>query len=63
MGDAIRFSFGAQSNFTYAVESLDTLSTTNWTVFSSIAAQPTNTVINIINTISSTQRYFRVRTP
>jgi hypothetical protein len=63
VGNAIRFSFSAQSNLTYAVESGDTLGSTNWTVLSSIAAQPTNTVIDVTNTISSPQRYFRVRTP
>ena len=63
MGNAILFSFIAQSNLTYAVESLDTLGTTNWTVLTSLAAQPTNTVINVTNTISSSQLYFRVRTP
>jgi hypothetical protein len=63
VGNAIRFSFNAQSNLTYAVESLDTLGSTNWTVLTSIAAQPTNTVINVTNTISSSERYFRVRTP
>jgi hypothetical protein len=63
VGNAIRFSFNAQSDLTYAVELQDTLGTTNWTVLSSIAAQPTNTVINVTNTISSSPRYFRVRTP
>jgi len=63
VSNAIRFSFTAQSNLTYVLESRDTLATTNWTVLSSIAAQPTDTVINITNTISSPQRYFRVRTP
>jgi hypothetical protein len=63
LGKAIRFSFIAQSNLTYAVESLDTLGSTNWTVLTSIAAQPTNTVIDVTNSISSSQQYFRVRTP
>jgi hypothetical protein len=61
--NAIRFSFNAQSNLTYAVESGDTPGTTNWTVLNSIPAQLTNTVIDVTNTISSPQRYFRVRTP
>jgi hypothetical protein len=63
VGNAIRFSFIAQSNLTYAVEALDTLGSTNWTVLTSIAAQPADTVINLTNTISSSQQYFRVRTP
>jgi len=63
VSNAIRFSFSAESNRTYAVESSDALGTTNWTVLTSIPAQPTNAVINVTNTISSPQRSFRVRTP
>jgi len=62
-GSAIRFSFKAQSNLTYRVEFLDSISVSNWNVLTNISAQATDHIVNITNTISSPERYFRVRTP
>jgi hypothetical protein len=62
-GNAIRFSFNAQSNHTYHVEFLDSLSVSNWNVLTNISTQPADHIVNIINTVSSPERYFRVRTP
>lgn len=59
----IRFAFAAESNRTYAVEFLDSLVATNWGVLTNITAQPASTIIQITNTISSGERYFRIRTP
>lgn len=61
--DAIRFSFNAESNRTYAVEFRDSLTTSNWSVLTNIPAQPANTTVHITNSVSGDERYFRVRTP
>ncbi len=60
---AIRFSFNAESNHTYTVEFRDSLTTGTWAVLTNLPAQPANTTIHITNTVSSTERYFRVRMP
>ena len=62
-GNAIRFSFNAQSNLAYHVEFLDSLSVSNWNVLTNISAQATDHIVNVTNTVSSPERYFRVRTP
>lgn len=62
-GNNIRFSFNAQSNRTYAVEFLDSLSVTNWSVLTNIPALPANATVQITNPVDSAQRYFRARTP
>jgi len=61
--DAIRFSFNAESNRTYAVEFRDSLTTSNWSVLTNIPAQPADATVHITNSVSADERYFRVRTP
>jgi hypothetical protein len=62
-GNQILFSFIAEANHGYTVESRDSLTAGDWMPLTSISAQGTNRVVIITNTISSTERYFRVRTP
>lgn len=63
VGNQIRFSFNAESNRTYAVEFQDSLAATNWAVLTNIPAQSANTSLDTTNTMSSLERYFRIRTP
>ena len=63
VGNGIRFSFNAESNRTYAVEFRNSLTSGTWNVLTNIAAQPVASTIHITNVISSTERYFRARTP
>jgi len=62
VGDKILFAFNVLSNQTYTVESRDSLSA-NWSTLRNISAQPANTTFYITNTISSAERYFRVKAP
>jgi hypothetical protein len=59
-GGEIRFSFNAQSNYTYTVESRDSLTTGSWTSLVEIPAEPFDRTVSITNTISPGERYFRV---
>jgi hypothetical protein len=61
--NGIRFSFNAESNRTYAVEFCDALASNSWNILTNIPAQPVDGTITITNAVSSTERYFRVRTP
>jgi hypothetical protein len=64
VGNQIRFSFDAQGGFTYTVEFRNSLTAGNWNVLTNIPAQLDDiTTINLTNTISSVERYFRVRAP
>ena len=64
-GNAITFSFKAQSNRTYRVEFRDSASGGIWNPnpLTNIPGLPSDTVVSITDTISATERYFRVRTP
>ena len=63
VGNEFRFSLNVESNRFYSVEFRDSLAATNWDLLTTIPAQPVNGIITITNTISSTERYFRARTP
>jgi hypothetical protein len=64
VGNQIRFSFDVQGGFTYTVEFRDSLTAGNWNVLTNIPAQLDDiTTINLTNTVSSVERYFRVRAP
>lgn len=63
VGNEFRFSFNAESNRVYSVDFCDSLATTNWDLLATIPAQPVNRIINVTNTISTSQRFFRARTP
>jgi hypothetical protein len=58
-----RFSFNVESNRPYAVEFRDVLASDAWNILTNISAQPVDGIINVTNAASSTERYFRVRTP
>ncbi|MDB6055125.1 MAG: hypothetical protein JWN25_2648 [Verrucomicrobiales bacterium] len=62
-GGSLIFKFIAQSNQVYAVEFSDTLGPNNWTTLTNFPAQASPKTIRITNSISSNQRYFRVKTP
>jgi hypothetical protein len=59
----VRFSFDGESNRTYTVEFRDSLAAGVWDALTNIPAQPAASTFHITNTISSAERYFRVRTP
>lgn len=63
VGNQVQFSFMAQSNRTYIVEYCDSLTASNWTMLTNIPAQPTDGAIQISDTMTVDERYFRVRTP
>jgi hypothetical protein len=63
VANQICFSFNAQSGLAYVVESRDSLTTGDWNVLTNIPAPPEDTAIDLTNTISSVERYFRVRAP
>jgi hypothetical protein len=63
VANGFRFSFNAQSNRPYAVEFRDTLGAGNWNTLTNIPALPIDGIVDITNAVSSTDRYFRVRTP
>ncbi len=63
VGNAFLFSFNAESNRSYTVESKGSLAATNWSMFGSFPTQAVATTISITNAISTGERYFRVATP
>jgi len=63
VGDAVRFSFDAESNRIYTVEFRDTLGANQWTTLTNVPGQPSDTTLHITNMVSSAERYFRVWTP
>ena len=62
VSDQFRFSFNAERDVSYTVQFRDSLSG-NWATLTTIAAQSSNRTIYVTNTISSPQRYFRVKSP
>jgi hypothetical protein len=56
------FSFNAESSRTYDVEFRDESLAGEWNSLTNISFLPTNTVITVTNPISSSARFFRVRT-
>jgi len=57
------FIFAAEANRTYAAEFRGVFTNSNWTVLSNISAQAVATNIFISDPLTSTQRFYRVRTP
>ena len=62
-GTALRFSFNAQSNLTYAVEYRDAVSSGPWNPLTNLPASVADSIVSLTNPISSAERYFRVKTP
>ena len=63
VGNQIRFSFFAEAEVGYSVDFRDSLTSGDWSLLTTIPASPDEGTVDITNTISSTERYFRVRTP
>jgi hypothetical protein len=62
-GGAVRFSFDADSNQTYAVEFRELVHTGDWTVLTNIPALPADSTIHLTNQPESSLRFFRLRKP
>ncbi len=62
-GNQFQFSFYADSNKTYTVESLANLSTTNWVAVTSYPASTAAAVQVFTNALTSSNRFYRVKTP
>ncbi|MEO5801914.1 MAG: DNRLRE domain-containing protein [Verrucomicrobiota bacterium] len=63
IGNQVRFSFDAEANQTYIVEFRNSLSSGDWATLTNFGLNPSPGIISVTNTISSTERYFRVRHP
>ena len=59
----VRFSFNAQSNRTYAVEFRESLTSGEWSTLTNFVLLPAAATLDLTNTVSSAERYFRIRTP
>ena len=58
-----QFSFNAQSNLTYVVESRANAASGTWTTVSNVPAQTSDSTITISDPITGTRNFYRVRTP
>jgi hypothetical protein len=63
IGNHFRFSFVAQAYRAYTVEYRDSPTATNWRTLTNIPFHPTVRAIQISDTITEKERFFRVRTP
>lgn len=63
VGNAIRFSFQAESNRTYGVEFRNSLTAGDWGPLTNIPALPEAVVHHLTNSLSPPEGYFRIRTP
>lgn len=61
VGNAVRFSFNAEPNRGYTVEFRDALDSGNWATLTNIPASPAGGAMHITNTITSPQRFYRLR--
>jgi hypothetical protein len=62
-GGQFLFTFNAQSNRTYVVESRPNAASGTWSTVSNVPAQPGDTTIAISDPITGTRNFYRVRTP
>ena len=58
----IRFSFNAESNRTYTVESRSSLTATNWNPLTNFPALAADAAVHFTNSVLAPETYFRVRT-
>jgi hypothetical protein len=63
IGGSLRFSFNAQSNRTYGIESRSFRSGEAWSTLTNFAAQPFDTVITFSEPLTSSNRCYRVKKP
>ena len=57
------FDFSAEANHTYAVEFTDRLSPANWSTLTNYSASPIATNFVASDPFTSSNRFYRVRTP
>ena len=62
-GNQIRFSFDAEPNRPYVVEFRDSLTAGDWGVMTNYVALPATTTLHYTNSVSTSERYCRIRTP
>jgi hypothetical protein len=62
LGDQLHFSFSAEANHTYTVETRSSLTGGTWNVLTNIPAFPSTRIIQIANTTAASEGYFRVST-
>ncbi len=62
-GSSALVTFQAVSNRTYSVEQTIEIGTAPWTKVADVHAAPTNRVVTVTAPFSSTNRYFRLKTP
>jgi hypothetical protein len=62
-GNQFRFYFTARAYRTYTVEYCDSVATANWTTLTNIPFPTNNVYMQIADTITAEDRYFRVRSP
>ena len=58
-----QFSFNAEASRTYTVEAVPSLTNSNWSVVTNFSASGSPVVRVVTNSISATNRFFRVKTP
>jgi hypothetical protein len=63
VGNQFQFAFNAQSNHTYTVQFVGSPLNTNWATLSNVPSQPAATLISISDTLTPSNRFYRVRTP
>jgi len=63
LGNAVTFQFDADPQRLYAVEFNNAMDTTHWLTLTNIAAQPAPTTITISDSVTASQRFYRVKTP
>jgi hypothetical protein len=65
IGGTLTFQFSAVSNRTYTIHQGNSLSSSSWTVLTTVPASPTNRTHTIVDSSagSTGQRFYRVGTP
>jgi hypothetical protein len=62
-GNRFQFSFNAESNRSYAVESRASAGSGPWSTLTNIAPQPMTSIILVSDPVMTSNRFYRVRTP
>jgi hypothetical protein len=62
-GNQFTFNFNADSNTTYTVESLGSLTTINWATVTNFDSTNIALIRGVTNSLTSSNRFFRVKTP
>ncbi len=62
-GNQFHFSFNAESNRTYAVEYNSSVAASGWFTLTNVPAQPAAASIPVADSLTGTNRLYRIRTP